>query len=100
MDNNSKSRCFYGKSSEHKHSKKDDIQSSLKLKSFMLKLPLALSEETCQSWFDMYVFGLELMLGDKKIKWRCISGTSSEDKQSIKRDKHSIMIFKSYTLRL
>ena len=45
MDNNFKSRCFYGKSSEDKHSKKDDIQSLLKLKSFMLKLPLALSKK-------------------------------------------------------
>ena len=45
MDNNSKSRCFYGKSGEDKHTKKDDIQSLLKLKSFMLKLPLALSKK-------------------------------------------------------
>ena len=49
MDNNFKSRCLYGKSSEDNHSKKNDIQSTLKLKSFMLKLPLALSKKPCQS---------------------------------------------------
>ena len=79
MDNNIKWRCIYGSSSEDKHSKKNDIQS------IMLRLPSPLIKKTCQSWYYMVVFCVELMLRDKKIKWRCISGGSSEDKQSIKK---------------
>ena len=48
----------------------------------------------------MQFFGLEIMLMDRNIKWRCKSGRSSEDKVSTKKDKQYIIIFKSYMVRL
>ena len=57
-------------------------------------------EIICQSWECMYCFGLEMILMDKNSKWRYISGRSSEDNPLIKKVKQSIMILKSYMLRL
>ena len=42
----------------------------------------------------MYVFGLEMILIDKRIEQTDPSGRINEDKNSIKKDKQSIMIFK------
>ena len=78
MVNNIKWRCIYGRSSEDKHSIKNSIQSTMKLKSFIQRLPLALFKKTCQSWDYMYWYGLEMILMDKNIKCRYISGRSSE----------------------
>ena len=42
----------------------------------------------------MYVFGLEMILIDKRIELKDPSGRINEDKNSIKKDKQSIMLFK------
>ena len=58
-------------------------------------------EEKNMSIMRLYVFfGLEMIFINKNIKWRYVSGRRSEDKHSIKKDKQSITIFKSYKLRL
>ena len=45
----------------------------------------------------LYVlFCLEMILMDTNMKWQCIFGRSVEDKHSIKKDKQSIIVFKSY----
>ena len=53
------------------------------------------------SFMKIYVFfGLEIKLMNKNIKWICVSWISSEDKNSMKKDKQYIMTYKSYMLRL
>ena len=54
MVNNIKWRCIYGRSSEDKHSIKNSIQSTMKLKSFMQRLPLALFKKN-MSILRLYV---------------------------------------------
>ena len=49
----------------------------------------------CQSWDYMFFYGLWIILKDKNMKWSCVSGKSSQDKHSIKKNKQPIMILKS-----
>ena len=66
----------------------------------MLRLPSTFFEIKNQTWDNIYSFGLNMILEDENIKWRCISGSCSEEKHFIKKDKQSFMIFDRYILRL
>ena len=84
-----------GRDSEDKHSIQKDNKSIMIVKSYMLRLPSTLfSKNISIMRLCIHSVAQEMIIMDINIKWRYMYGKNHEDKQSIKGDKQSIMIFK------